>query len=162
MAGSHLDRLPVRHHSFDSRGVDCALELLTLSLLPHEDRYGDLVLDKPSIDLQNRHDFVLRFFLGLMDCVSFLPEKLARADERFGRSNLGAQDAVPDVDEDRQIPPALDPSAVRIVDYLLRRGPDREPLAKLIVSRMRDPRSEEHTSELQSLTNIVCRLLLEK
>src|SRR5258706_9626773 len=25
-----------------------------------------------------------------------------------------------------------------------------------------NPRSEEHTSELQSLTNIVCRLLLEK
>src|SRR5438093_9390451 len=25
-----------------------------------------------------------------------------------------------------------------------------------------DPRSEEHTSELQSLTNLVCRLLLEK
>src|SRR5215213_11058005 len=28
--------------------------------------------------------------------------------------------------------------------------------------RIRDPRSEEHTSELQSLTNLVCRLLLEK
>src|SRR5262249_56498655 len=26
----------------------------------------------------------------------------------------------------------------------------------------RSPRSEEHTSELQSLTNLVCRLLLEK
>ena len=26
----------------------------------------------------------------------------------------------------------------------------------------RIPRSEEHTSELQSLTNLVCRLLLEK
>src|SRR5438046_5845156 len=26
----------------------------------------------------------------------------------------------------------------------------------------KDPRSEEHTSELQSLTNLVCRLLLEK
>src|SRR5437016_11688638 len=26
----------------------------------------------------------------------------------------------------------------------------------------RDGRSEEHTSELQSLTNLVCRLLLEK
>src|SRR5262249_59407687 len=26
----------------------------------------------------------------------------------------------------------------------------------------RDARSEEHTSELQSLTNLVCRLLLEK
>src|SRR5262249_61021765 len=28
--------------------------------------------------------------------------------------------------------------------------------------RNRPPRSEEHTSELQSLTNLVCRLLLEK
>src|SRR5258706_3573152 len=28
--------------------------------------------------------------------------------------------------------------------------------------RSRVPRSEEHTSELQSLTNLVCRLLLEK
>src|SRR5262249_62297686 len=41
-----------------------------------------------------------------------------------------------------------------------------EPLGLLwkefrAVSR-RLPRSEEHTSELQSLTNIVCRLLLEK
>src|SRR5438046_7994112 len=27
---------------------------------------------------------------------------------------------------------------------------------------LRDIRSEEHTSELQSLTNLVCRLLLEK
>src|SRR5438046_5551833 len=29
-------------------------------------------------------------------------------------------------------------------------------------SPQRSPRSEEHTSELQSLTNLVCRLLLEK
>src|SRR5437016_10472959 len=29
-------------------------------------------------------------------------------------------------------------------------------------SNRRRPRSEEHTSELQSLTNLVCRLLLEK
>src|SRR2546430_10868776 len=28
--------------------------------------------------------------------------------------------------------------------------------------RARDPRSEEHTSELQSQSNLVCRLLLEK
>src|SRR5437016_12120867 len=28
--------------------------------------------------------------------------------------------------------------------------------------RLKDKRSEEHTSELQSLTNLVCRLLLEK
>ena len=33
------------------------------------------------------------------------------------------------------------------------------------ILRLRDaihPRSEEHTSEFQSLTNLVCRLLLEK
>src|SRR5437016_6906100 len=29
-------------------------------------------------------------------------------------------------------------------------------------NRANPPRSEEHTSELQSLTNLVCRLLLEK
>src|SRR2546427_8519742 len=29
-------------------------------------------------------------------------------------------------------------------------------------SACRDPRSEEHTSELQSQSNLVCRLLLEK
>src|SRR2546430_1997558 len=34
-----------------------------------------------------------------------------------------------------------------------------EPLEKL---RARHPRSEEHTSELQSQSNLVCRLLLEK
>src|SRR3989441_4964934 len=30
------------------------------------------------------------------------------------------------------------------------------------IFHMRDPRSEEHTSELQSLAYLVCRLLLEK
>src|SRR5438477_9559227 len=30
------------------------------------------------------------------------------------------------------------------------------------IARLRDPRSEEHTSELQSHVNLVCRLLLEK
>src|SRR5258706_4695343 len=35
-------------------------------------------------------------------------------------------------------------------------------IASLGIQRVGDPRSEEHTSELQSLTNLVCRLLLEK
>src|SRR5438046_7614616 len=34
--------------------------------------------------------------------------------------------------------------------------------ARNTTSIRRDLRSEEHTSELQSLTNLVCRLLLEK
>src|SRR5258706_16445936 len=42
----------------------------------------------------------------------------------------------------------------REIDGLYRR-PDTPPGAV-------DGRSEEHTSELQSLTNLVCRLLLEK
>src|SRR5258706_7441794 len=39
----------------------------------------------------------------------------------------------------------------------------RRAIAPGIERRLRgDVRSEEHTSELQSLTNLVCRLLLEK
>src|SRR5438093_3991266 len=36
------------------------------------------------------------------------------------------------------------------------------PRGDLLAGRLHVPRSEEHTSELQSLTNLVCRLLLEK
>src|SRR2546427_4585017 len=42
--------------------------------------------------------------------------------------------------------------ALRLVDLL---APDRGPVSQ-------DARSEEHTSELQSQSNLVCRLLLEK
>src|SRR5437016_8733997 len=38
-----------------------------------------------------------------------------------------------------------------------------EPMARIrVVATRVGGRSEEHTSELQSLTNLVCRLLLEK
>src|SRR2546430_4906818 len=36
------------------------------------------------------------------------------------------------------------------------------PITALIVRAAHDVRSEEHTSELQSQSNLVCRLLLEK
>src|SRR5438093_7843831 len=36
------------------------------------------------------------------------------------------------------------------------------PCSPSATTRLRAARSEEHTSELQSLTNLVCRLLLEK
>src|SRR5260370_25498471 len=36
------------------------------------------------------------------------------------------------------------------------------PVAKILADRIRLHRSEEHTSELQSHLNLVCRLLLEK
>src|SRR5438093_10263900 len=47
---------------------------------------------------------------------------------------------------------------LRFLDVLAFRTYERLRLA----AADREPRSEEHTSELQSLTNLVCRLLLEK
>src|SRR5437016_7872406 len=41
-------------------------------------------------------------------------------------------------------------------------GPIKDSVHRQARSRGRSERSEEHTSELQSLTNLVCRLLLEK
>src|SRR5262249_61364197 len=47
-----------------------------------------------------------------------------------------------------------------------RRSPDRFPTGSgghtVVGQRLEGCRSEEHTSELQSLTKLVCRLLLEK
>src|SRR2546430_8364973 len=37
-----------------------------------------------------------------------------------------------------------------------------QPATELIARQYLEPRSEEHTSELQSQSNLVCRLLLEK
>src|SRR5205814_3733487 len=43
-----------------------------------------------------------------------------------------------------------------------REGPGREPGDRRAGETLRALRSEEHTSELQSLRHLVCRLLLEK
>src|SRR2546430_5665142 len=41
-------------------------------------------------------------------------------------------------------------------------GPAGSPASRRAARRRGSPRSEEHTSELQSQSNLVCRLLLEK
>src|SRR2546430_4762679 len=46
--------------------------------------------------------------------------------------------------------------------HLPRDGGRQEPRGARHGSRQARPRSEEHTSELQSQSNLVCRLLLEK
>src|SRR5205823_6742348 len=51
------------------------------------------------------------------------------------------------------------PAAVNIAEIALEQFADRE---RLFVGRTVRLRSEEHTSELQSLAYLVCRLLLEK
>src|SRR2546423_7951624 len=57
----------------------------------------------------------------------------------------------------------------RIEGCRVRESPHHPPLTLVFLSRIRDEidrrrhaRSEEHTSELQSLAYLVCRLLLEK
>src|SRR2546430_3318934 len=44
----------------------------------------------------------------------------------------------------------------------VRLDPRQSRIAFAVVCRLRALRSEEHTSELQSQSNLVCRLLLEK
>src|SRR5262249_58586595 len=54
-------------------------------------------------------------------------------------------------------------AGVRVLVFDSRPGAAREAKDSVAAQwqRMREKRSEEHTSELQSLTNLVCRLLLE-
>src|SRR5437016_10363758 len=52
------------------------------------------------------------------------------------------------------------PSLVRALDQ--QRVASRRPAEGVHRAAVEQLRSEEHTSELQSLTNLVCRLLLEK
>src|SRR5262249_59919172 len=50
----------------------------------------------------------------------------------------------------------------RLLNILLRNKQIGKYIVPIIPDEARTFRSEEHTSELQSLTNLVCRLLLEK
>src|SRR2546430_13355552 len=51
---------------------------------------------------------------------------------------------------------------MKLLDFALRRLRDSQPPRELRIAVSESGRSEEHTSELQSQSNIVCRLLLEK
>src|SRR5437016_7132731 len=56
--------------------------------------------------------------------------------------------------------PEIQPGALGSRTYPLRRR--SQARRNFQADRIEKARSEEHTSELQSLTNLVCRLLLEK
>src|SRR2546430_7121071 len=61
----------------------------------------------------------------------------------------------------RSMPPANIPADVVIGRYTpTATGSDETPISSMAI--VRKTRSEEHTSELQSQSNLVCRLLLEK
>src|SRR2546430_11873808 len=71
----------------------------------------------------------------------------ARADRPCERRGGGRRAGAGDADRAAQVPPRLRDQLHRLRPA----GPAARPL-----------RSEEHTSELQSQSNLVCRLLLEK
>src|SRR5690348_18198286 len=74
------------------------------------------------------------------------------------RSDLG------DVDRTREVGDGHRPAgAHQLEDELASLGPEHgRPLLAATFRVDRVPRSEEHTSELQSPVHLVCRLLLEK
>src|SRR2546427_8289654 len=79
-----------------------------------------------------------------------LREREQRAEEGGGEARVEKQHAAGKM------------TARERIDFLLDENTFQE-FDKLVVHRSRDfGRSEEHTSELQSQSNLVCRLLLEK
>src|SRR2546426_3106761 len=80
------------------------------------------------------------------------PSALAKALEEFTKDNQGLQVKAGLVDGR-----VIDPQAIKALASL----PSREVLVSRLLSVL-NSRSEEHTSELQSPCNLVCRLLLEK
>src|SRR5438046_5076617 len=93
--------------------------------------------------------------------------EIAQASDRLRRESVSPTEVALDV-----APPTADaPARVDETGVELKRGAFLNTIATLasnfrgiftfLVARLLG-RSEEHTSELQSLTNLVCRLLLEK
>src|SRR5262249_60899377 len=81
---------------------------------------------------------------------------------------LSLHDALPISHDGRQLGRQLDASGDPVLAQFPTQRPQRRPGHLVDVDRLlfaidlAEQRSEEHTSELQSLTNLVCRLLLEK
>ncbi len=71
--------------------------------------------------------------------VRLLPQELGGAQEQ-ARAQLPADDVVPQVHEQRQVPVGLDPVLDRVRDDRLRRRPDGERLLELLAARVGHPR----------------------
>src|SRR5437867_7375165 len=80
-----------------------------------------------------------------------------------GGLQMGVEPADDSFDPIAHVVGALDPMSFVLVDDKLRLHAERlQCVPELVSLRERDLRSEEHTSELQSPYDLVCRLLLEK
>src|SRR5947199_6236067 len=87
-------------------------------------------------------------YLSLHDALPIFawPIRHRRGDRVAGRDRDGAGRADPVHDDGRR----------------RRHDGERGAGEQAVAARREEPRSEEHTSELQSLRHLVCRLLLEK
>src|SRR2546430_7378781 len=74
---------------------------------------------------------------------------------RSGSTGLGERETCPEPADKRSRSTVIMPSYREVVAKTFRANSSR-------VASVVSPRSEEHTSELQSQSNLVCRLLLEK
>src|SRR5262249_62134775 len=101
------------------------------------------------------HLYYLSFFLTQSRRPPDLPSSPTRRSSDLA---LRARRAQPLVDAGHD----LEPVGVVVRDEARRGVEDALVRAMVLGEDDRLGRSEEHTSELQSLTNLVCRLLLEK
>src|SRR5206468_10647591 len=100
---------------------------------------------------------------AMPQCVSIfvLPPSRAALAERLARR---ATDS-PEIIARRLADAAADMSHYRDFDYVIVNDNFERALAdleRIVAGKGEDLRSEEHTSELQSRSDLVCRLLLEK
>ncbi len=138
VAGARLERLGVAHHGFDGVGVDGTRERLGGTLAAPDDRDGQPVLGDRAVGLETGGDLVRSLLLRGVERVRLLPQELGGAQEQ-ARAQLPADDVVPQVHEQRQVPVGLDPVLDRVRDDRLRRRPDGERLVQLLAARVGDP-----------------------
>src|SRR2546430_4823235 len=85
---------------------------------------------------------------------------LSRSKDAINSADVGAIDA--GVRHDESEPMTHDQDIGPGAHYLGRFGKHQLDQPRILVRNRGQFRSEEHTSELQSQSNLVCRLLLEK
>src|SRR2546425_8745136 len=66
------------------------------------------------------------------------------------------------LEQDQRISEVVKQERSRLRNFIRRRVPDPRDAEDILQDVFYELRSEEHTSELQSLAYLVCRLLLEK
>ena len=140
MARAGLERLAVVHHALDRVGVHGAGELLLVGLVAADDGHGQLLLAGLGINFEHLQRLLARLFLGGVQGVPLLPEKLAAAQERTG-GLFPAHDAAPLVIQAWQVAPTVHDVAPVLAKERLGRRAHAQALRQLLAAAHRDPRA---------------------